>query len=333
MEKLLKNDNSGIISQLHSIQVVETPCVHINLQSILSFHQVIFTTPKELHPSRGIHDHSIPLILGNPPHNVHPYHHRFSQKNEIEKKFHEFLEASVIRPSTNPYSSHVVMVLKKEGTWCMCPNFRTLNKLTIKEKSPIPIIDDLLDELSGVQHFSKLYLRYGYHQICIKEEYIPKTSFQTHEGHYEFLVMPFGLCNAPSTFQSLMNHVLCPFLRHFFLVFFDDILIYSKTWTSHLSHVDQVLHILSKNQIFLKQSKCASGASKVEYLGHIVEKDGVRVDPKKIEAMKDWIHPKNLKRFHGFLGLTGYYQKFVQNYGKIVAPLMALLKKNSFTWT
>jgi len=162
---------------------------------------------------------------------------------------------------------------------------------------------------------------------------IPKVSFRTHEGHYEFLVMPFGLCNAPSTFQSLMNHVFRPFLCHFFLVFFDDILIYRKTWIDHLTHVDRVLHLLSHHQIFLKQSKCAFGASEVEYLDHLVGKDGLRVDPKKIEAMQDWLHLKTLKILCGFLGLTRYYCKFAKNYGKIATPLTTLLKKNSFTWT
>jgi hypothetical protein len=171
------------------------------------------------------------------------------------------------------------------------------------------------------------------HQIRMKEADIPKTAFITHEGHYEFLVMPFGLCNSPSTFQSLMNHVFHSFLRHFVLFFFDDILIYRKTWTNHLDHVERVLHLLSQHQLFLKQSKCAFGASKVEYLGHLVGKDGIRVDPQKIEAMQEWPHPKTLKILRGFLGLIGYYRKFVKNYGKIATPLTALLKNNSFTWT
>ena len=154
----------------------------------------------------------------------------------------------------------------------------------------------------------------------MKEADIPKTTFRTHEGHYEFFLMPFCLCNAPSTFQSLMNQVFRHFLCHFVLVFFDDILIYSKTWTTHLAHVDRVLHLLSQHQLFLKQSKCDFGALEVEYLGHLVGKSGVKVDPKKIEAMQYWPHPKTLKRLCGFLGLTSYYRKFVKNYGKIVYP-------------
>jgi hypothetical protein len=130
-----------------------------------------------------------------------------------------------------------------------------------------------------------------------------------------------------------MNHVFHPSHCHFVFVFFDDILIYSKTWPSHLSHVNQVLHLLSKHQLFLKQSKCVFGAPEVEYLGHIVGKDGVQVDHKKIESMQDWPHPKTLKSLHGFLGLKGYYRKFVRNYGKITATLTSLLKKNAFTWT
>jgi hypothetical protein len=228
MENLLKKGHSGVIAQLHAIQATKTPSVPQDLQDILSKHQLVFSTPQGLPPSRGVHDHSIPLVPRSLPPNIHLYHHSFSQKNEIEKMVQEILNAGIIHPSTSPYSSPVVMVLKKEGSWRMCPNFHALNKLTIKEKFPIPVIDDLLDELSGTQLFTKLDLHSGYHQIRMKEANIPKTSFRTHQGHFEFLVMPFSLCNAPSTFQSLMNHVFHPFLHHFSLVLFDDILIYRK---------------------------------------------------------------------------------------------------------
>jgi hypothetical protein len=261
MKNLLKKDHSGIISQLHAIQATETSSVSQDLQSILSKHEVVFFSPQGLPPFRGVHDHSIPLLPGILPLNIHPYCHPFSQKNEIEKMVQELLNAGVILPSMSPYSSLVVMVMNKEGFWCMCHDFRALNKLTIKDRFPILVIDDLLDELSGAQLFTKLDLRSAYHQIYMKEEDIPKTSFRNHEGHYEFLVMPFGLCNAPSTFQSFMSHVFYPFLCHFVLVFFDDILIYSKTWANHLAHVDRVLYLLSQHQLFLKQSKCVFGAS------------------------------------------------------------------------
>jgi hypothetical protein len=307
--------------------------MHYDLQSIISKHQVVFSTLHGLPPSLGVHDHSIPLVLGSLPPNVHHYRHPFSQKSEIEKIVQELLDTGVIYLSTNPYYSPMVMVLKKEDTWHLCLEFFALNKLTIKDKFPTSTIDDLLDELSGFKYFTKLDICSSYHQICMKEEYIPKTAFRTHEGHNEFLVMPFGLCNTPSTFQSLMNRVFHIFLCHFVLFFFDDILIYSKNWTTHLTHVDQVLHLLSWHQIFHKQSKCAFGTTKVEYLGHIVGKDGAQVDPKKIEAMQDWPCPKNIKILRSFLGLTGYFHKFFHNYGKFPTLLTALLKRKDLTWT
>jgi hypothetical protein len=174
-----------------------------------------------LAPSKGEHDHSIPLPLRNQPPNVHPYRYPFSQITEIQRMVQELLEATIIHHITSPYSSCIVMVLKKQGTWCICPYFHALNKLTIKYKFPIPVIGDLLDAIQGDCVFTKFFLCFGYHQIWMKEADIPNTSFRTHESHYELLVIPFGLCNAPSTFQIRMKKTLKPYLRQLFLVFFE----------------------------------------------------------------------------------------------------------------
>ncbi|GJT15520.1 putative reverse transcriptase domain-containing protein [Tanacetum coccineum] len=215
----------------------------------------------------------------------------------------------------------------------MCIDYRELNKLTIKNCYPLPRIDDLFDQLQGLSVYSKIDLRSGYHQLRVRDEDIPKTAFRTRYIHYEFQVMPFGLINAPAVFMDLMNRVCKPYLDKFVIVFIDDILIYSRNKEEHADHLRIILELLKKEKLYAKFSKCDFWISIVQFLGHVIDSQGIHVDPAKIEAVKNWASPTTPTEVRQFLGLAGYYRRFIKDFSKIAKSLTELTQKNKkYIW-
>ena len=228
----------------------------------------------------------------------------------------------------------MLFVKKKDGTLRLCVDYRQLNKLTVKNKYPLPRIDDLFDQLKGASIFSKIDLRSGYHQLKIKDADVHKTAFRTRYGHYEFLVMSFGLTNTPVAFMDLMNRVFRPYVDQFVVEFIDNILVYSEDRESHDTHLRVVLETLRKKQLYAKLNKCEFWWTEVSFLGHIVSKEGIRVDLKKIEVVVEWKPPRNVTEVRSFLGLAGYYRRFVKGFSMIAAPMTRLLQKNvKYEWS
>nr|GEU88347.1 Ty3/gypsy retrotransposon protein [Tanacetum cinerariifolium] len=306
MQALLETNDVYGIYELHNLSAEEhingvesqaTSTGNYEIDQLLIQFDSLFQVPTSLPPHRLI-DHRIHLLPNMKPVNVRPYRYPHYQNGEMEK----------------------------------IVDYRALNAVTVKDKFLIPTTDEMFDEVGGARIFTKLDLRAGYHQIRVYDRDIYKTAFRTQGGHYEFLVMPFGLTNAPYTFQATMNRLFSPYLRKFVSVFFDDIIIYSTTLTAYVEHLQCVFQCLQEHKFFIKKSKCVFGVATLEYLGHIISNNGVEMDPKKIAAVIDWLVPTNQRQVRGFLGLAGYYRRFIQGYAMMAAPLTNILQKDEFKW-
>ncbi|GJT34604.1 putative reverse transcriptase domain-containing protein [Tanacetum coccineum] len=221
----------------------------------------------------------------------------------------------------------------KDGSFRMCIDYQELNKLTVNNHYPLPRIDDLFDKLQGSSVYSKIDLRSGYHQLRVRDEDIPKTAFRTRYRHYEFQVMPFDLTNAPTVFMDLMNRVCKPYLDKFVIVFIDDILIYSRNKEEHANHLRIILELLKKEKLYAKFSKCDFWIRIVQFLGHLIDSQGLHVDPTKIKGVKNYTSPITPTKIHQFLGLAGYYQRFIKDFSKIAKSLTELTQKNKkYIW-
>ena len=244
----------------------------------------------------------------------------------MRKQLTDLLARGFIEPSESPYGSPILFVRKKGGALRFCVDYRALNKQTVKNRYAIPRAEELFDRLQGAAVFSKIDLESGYWQIRVAKDDEPKTAFRTRYGHYQFKVMPFGLTNAPATFQSAMNNIFRKYLDDFVVVFLDDILIFSKDATQHAKHLQIVLDILRQNNYFARLHKCYFAENAIEFLGHIISKNKIAMDPAKIQAVQDWPTPTTVKQVRSFLGLAGYYRRFIDHFASIASPLTNLTR-------
>jgi hypothetical protein len=328
VELVLSRPRKGSCHQV-TAHIEINPAEAINVVS-----EFLDVFPKELPgmpPERKV-EFAIELIPGTAPISNRAYRVSGLELVELKKQIDELSEKGYIRPSTSPRAAPVLFMEKKDDTKRMCIDYRALNEVTVKNKYPLPRIEDLFDQLRGASVLSKIDLRSGYHQLRIRPLDIPKTAFITKYGLYEFTVMLFDLTNATAYFMYLMNSVFMDYLHKFIVVFIDDIL--TQNEQEHEEHLRKVLQRLRDCQLYAKLSKCEFWISEVLFLGHIINREGLAIDPKKVTAILDWKAPKDVQGIKSFIGMAGYYQRFIEGFSKIARPMTALLaKKVEFKWT
>jgi hypothetical protein len=284
-------------------------------------------------PDRDI-EFAIELQPGTAPISKRPYRMPPAELAELKKELQELLDKGFIRLSTSPRGCPTLFVKKKDESLRLCVDYRPLNAVTIKNKYPLPRIDVLFDQLVGAKVFSKIDLRYGYHQIKIRANDIPKTAFSTRYGLYEYLVMSFGLINASTYFMYLMKSVFMPELDKFVVVSIDDILVYSRNEQEHTMHLHIVLQRLRDHHLYAKLSKCEFWLREIKILGHTISQDGISVDPEKVQEVMNWKPPTTVRQIRRFLGLAGYYRRFIPDFSRIAKPMTKLLKKGvKYEWS
>ena len=286
--------------------------------------------PKGRPPQREV-EFEIKMEKGATPPSKPPYRLSPKEHEELQAQIDDLLAQGHIRPSTSPYGAPVLFVPKKDGRWRMCVDYRALNRQTIRDQYPLPRIDDLLDRLGRAKHFSTLDLASGYHQIAVRAADVPKTAFRTQRGQFEFLVMPFGLTNAPATFQRLMNTIFKEELDAFVLVYLDDILIFSQTLQEHISHIRRALEKLRAAKLYARLHKCSFFQDRVEYLGFDVSAQGVQPSPEKVRTIVEWPPPQSVRDVRSFLGLAGFYRRFIKNFS-LKAKALTDLTKDGIVW-
>ncbi|GBG81794.1 hypothetical protein CBR_g33974 [Chara braunii] len=273
--------------------------------------------------------HVIEIIPGSKTPKGRIYRMAPAELDEFRRQLKELTKKGCIRPSTSPFGSPVLFVPKKGGTLSMCTDYRGLNAITVKNAKPLPRIDDLSDRVQGCKYYSKIDLKSDYHQIAIRPEDQHKTAFQTRYGLYEFVVMPFGLCNAPGTFQHTMNRIFDDYLDKFVVVYLDNILIFSKSFEEHAQHVETVLSLLRQHKYKVNLEKCEFGRTRILYLGHEVSAEGIRPEDAKVASIREWPRPQTVTEVRSFLGMCGYYRNFVKNYSTVASPLTDLTRLDS----